>query len=164
MSKEHNKSGSTSLKILNLTDECAIKLFEEEERKCIWEPSICGSGFKKSCMLTKLSGARKSYLGEKYFLAHISALIFLGREAISDVSPTKNEPNALSISHLCGRNNCFNPYHLIIELKRTNDSRENCLKILNLLMIRLDKRAFKEFKASRYFACPHDPPCGSIRE
>ena len=81
-------------------------------------------------------------------------------------SGTTSRPKELQASHLCGKSNCANSAHIILENSKKNNQRKNCRGY-----IRIPRRAIHVRTASRrrsrlifqrrrwVSACNHDPHC-----
>lgn len=73
-------------------------------------------------------------------------------EMLETVSSSKKDPEARTISHLCGNGGCARPGHLRIEKKSVNDERTHC----HFLLRRSQSRNQSEMIR---LACPHTPKC-----
>nr|AAB71746.1 putative homing endonuclease [Naegleria italica] len=73
-------------------------------------------------------------------------------EMLETVSSSKKDPEARTISHLCGNGGCARPGHLRIEKKSVNDERTHC----HFLLRRSQSRNQSEMIR---LACPHSPKC-----
>nr|CAA55086.1 small subunit ribosomal RNA [Naegleria andersoni]CAA78907.1 putative homing endonuclease [Naegleria andersoni]prf//2114357D group I intron ORF in SSUrDNA [Naegleria andersoni] len=74
------------------------------------------------------------------------------RKMLETVSSSKKDPDARTISHLCGNGGCARPGHLRIEKKTVNDERTHC----HFLLRRSQSLAQSEMIR---LACPHTPRC-----
>lgn len=73
-------------------------------------------------------------------------------DMIKTVCVKKNDPDARSISHLCGNGGCARPGHLRIEPKRINDERNHCHFLLRRCKSILQSNVIRD-------VCPHTPKC-----
>lgn len=108
------------------------------------------SGFKVRFMNKKGSDG---YVHHVSILANCSSKRPIHHEAVIEaISSRKTEPNALTISHLCGNGGCARPGHYKVEKKKTNDERTHCHFLLRRAKSIDDARSIRR-------ACPHKPKC-----
>lgn len=121
--KVHNKSGQTGLAIL---DHSAAVLESYRaalvEAKSTWRPNPSGL---VSCRVLDAMDGRITVSSKKLYGYHLVALDKFGRERLAQVSSSKSEPGAITISHLCGTENmrCVTPAHIELVTKKVNDER-----------------------------------------
>jgi len=163
--KTHNKSGRTTLSILEYgdheIDNFAEVLYSTGLR--VEEGLIQGS----PCKLMKATDGRFSYQGKKVTYGyHIAAFKKFGRERLLEVEPNKVNQDSLTISHLCGTRDCCEPSHLLLESKLINDERTHCHFAMRHMLNRERAGNGKEpyYGAGYYITCgcPHTPACGTL--
>jgi len=126
MKKQHNKSSLESLVILKENQETNLQWWNLLNKK--YRQDVDGLS-DTQCWETKAEDGRLSIKSKKVCYAYqLAAVMKYGPSELHKVSSTKSEEGALTISHLCGSENsrCFNPGHIIIEPKKTNDQRTHC--------------------------------------
>lgn len=151
--KIHNKSGQTGLKILQLSalDLNEVRLAYSRTKKI--SKKLLGM---TECTYLENQDGRLSVESKKLtFGYHLVALDRFGKDQLQEVSASKSEKGAKTISHICGTPNCLSPEHLVLEEKTINDQRTHCHFVMNLAKEKSD--ALLIVKS----LCPHEPKCGS---
>lgn len=154
--KKHNKSGISTLSILEIDDKVLEMYWLDLSRKANTEEGLVEYS---PCFLTSAKDGRYSHRQEKICHAyHLAAWKKYGRESLLLVPSNKASPDSLVISHLCGNGpRCFRMEHLVLEAKIINDERTHCHFCLKNACAIGDFRAIKH--ALEMGICPHVPPC-----
>jgi len=150
----HNKSGRKQLAVVELDEEKLQKLSE-----------ILRAAKKKDakrlsntpCRLLTIEDGRITLEGKKACYGYQLIALEKFQSDLSRVSPAKSEPNALTISHVCGTRNCINQDHIVLESKKLNDERTHCHTIMTWAQEKGQLQNYLDLNI-----CKHDPPCGSL--
>lgn len=155
--REHNKSGKTSLTVLDYDDE-TINRYAEMVKNQVKTKS--GPIKDSPCKLFPSRDGRLSDRQKKVCFAYqVVAFQKFGREELAKVPATKSRESLL-ISHLCGNGpKCCSSNHLRLEAKYINDERAHCHFTLENAYKKGGYDAMEQiFNAG---GCPHDPKCCS---
>jgi hypothetical protein len=153
---EHNKSGSTTLSILNYEDE-VIMSWVVEIKAQVYQIDF-GLIEGSPCTLIKAQDGRFTKDRVKVGYAYqILAFEKFGRDKLMEVPPSKASKNDLVISHLCGTRNCCNSNHFILESKEINDERVHCHWCLRNIFLQSGWDGVRAF--FNIGGCTHNPRC-----
>ena len=151
--KVHNKSGTSRLKILELSQESlkdVQQALKQSDKKSVKRLA------STQCKLTQAADGRVSIGGKKVAFGYQVVALDKFGQGLQTVSSVKNEEGAKTISHVCGTAFCLNPDHLVLEAKKVNDERTHCHFVMQVAK---DNGCLEELLKLQF--CSHDPVCGS---
>ncbi len=156
--RPHNKSGLSTLSILDYNSSDIEQWYKEQSRKLQpREGLILGS----PCLLPAAKDGRHTVKQRKVAYGYqIIAYMKFGREQLRSATASKLKID-LTISHLCGTRNCCNSDHLILESKAINDERTHCHYGLEHTMEARGRNGVLDWIKS--CCCPHTPKCSQLQ-
>lgn len=150
----HNKSGRLGLSIVDLSD-------ADFQSLGLAFQAITAQSELKLCLspcriVTSPRDGRLTLRQRKvaYAYQYVARVKFGDR--LREVSSAKSEPDALTISHVCGTHHCVNAEHIVLESKVINDERTMC----HFVMTEAKRKGVLD-NLRELRVCPHEPICGS---
>jgi len=155
--RKHNKSKNPNLSLLKFEEDVLFAALEGTGSHQV--QGLMRDSSK--CKVLKPKDGRVSHLQRKMAFGYqIVALQKFGREEMSKIASSKRSDD-LTISHLCGTENCCNPDHLILEEKRINDDRTHCHHVMRNIIRNNGESPSRLEEFFNLNACPHKPQCGN---
>jgi len=154
--KQHNKSGKSTLSLLEYSEED----LEVHWKTAIQKGKVTSDMMENSpCLFTNAQDGRFSVGGKKIcFSYQLVAWKKFGRDSMVAIPSNKTDQNDLVISHICGNGpRCIRDTHLALEPKKVNDERTHCHFCLRNVFKREGSEGVT--KALNLGICSHDQQC-----